>query len=157
MRPVNHLDVFFALALAFMAYLLPWAGFGLMLRPDFVLLVLIYWMLRAPYLCNVGTAWAMGLLLDVASGSLFGQNALVYALTGFIAVTYQRRLVLFSEWQQALYVLALLLLSQLALFVLKLLAGGSLPGWSYFLPSLTGVLLWQLTVFTRVRVAGAGK
>lgn len=157
MRPVNHFDVFLALGLAFMAYLLPWAGFGLMLRPDFVLLVLIYWMLRAPHLCNVGMAWAMGLLIDVSSGSLFGQNALVYALTAFVAVNYQRRLVLFNEWQQAFYVLLLLLLSQLALLILKLFAGASLPGWSYFLPSLSGILLWQLTVFSRVRVTGEDK
>ena len=157
MRPVNHFDVFFTLGLAFFAYLLPWAGFGLLLRPDFVLLVMIYWMLRAPHLCNVGIAWAMGLLLDVTSGSLFGQNALVYALTAFIAVTYQRRLVLFNEWQQAFYVLLLLLLSQLTLLILKLFAGGALPGWGYFLPSLSGVLLWQLTANFRTRLGGEAK
>lgn len=154
MRRASYQDVFLSLALAFMAYLLPWAGFGLMLRPEFVLLVLIYWMLRAPHLCNVGTAWMMGLLIDVSSGSLFGQNAMVYSLTAFAAVYYQRRLVLFNEFQQAFYVLLLLLLAQFALLILKLLSGASLPGWGYFLPSLSGILLWQIAVFSRVRVTG---
>lgn len=125
-----------------------------MLRPEFVLLVLIYWMLRAPHLCNVGTAWLMGLLIDVSSGSLFGQNAMVYSLTAFAAVYYQRRLVLFNEFQQAFYVLLLLLLAQFALLILKLFSGASLPGWGYFLPSLSGILLWQIIVFSRVRVTG---
>jgi rod shape-determining protein MreD len=150
MRPVSLKLIYFTLFAAYMLYLLPWAGFGLLLRPDFVLLVLLYWMLRAPHLCNVGTAWMMGLLLDVATGSLFGQYALAYTVTAFFAIYYQRRLVLFSAWQQVGYVLLLLLVSQIVLLVIKLMAGNALPGWGYFLSSLSGILLWQLLVFSRV-------
>lgn len=150
MRPVSLRDVYLTLTIAYLFYLLPWAGFGLLLRPDFVLLTLLYWLLRAPHLCNVGTAWAMGLLIDLASGSLFGQHALAYTATAFFAIFYQRRLVLFSAWQQAGYVMLLLLLSQIVLLVVKLLAGNAPPGWGYFLSSLSGVLLWQLLVFSRV-------
>jgi len=150
MRPVSLKDVYLTLIVAFLLYLLPWAGFGLLIRPDFVLLALLYWMLRAPHLCNVGTAWLMGLLIDVASGSFFGQYALAYSVTAYFALYYQRRLVLFSAWQQAGYVMLLLLVSQIVLLVIKLMAGNALPGWSYFLSSLSGVLLWQLLVFSRV-------
>lgn len=150
MRPVSIKEIYLALLGAFMLYLLPWAGFGLMLRPDFVLVTLLYWMLRAPNLCNVGTAWSMGLLIDIASGSLFGQNALAYCLTGFLAVHYQRRLVLFSAWQQAIYVLLLLLIAQATLLIIKLFAGYAPLGWGYFLPSLSGVLLWQFLVSSGV-------
>ena len=150
MRPVSLKLIYLTLFAAYMLYLLPWAGFGLLLRPDFVLLVLLYWMLRAPHLCNVGTAWMMGLWLDIASGSLFGQYALAYSVTAFFAIYYQRRLVLFSAWQQVGYVMLLLLVSQIVLLVIKLMAGNALPGWGYFLSSLSGVLLWQLLVFSRV-------
>lgn len=151
MRP-NRKQVYLSLCAAFMLYLLPWQGFGLMLRPDFVMLTLVYWMLRAPRLCNVGTVWTMGLLVDLASGGLFGQYALAYAISAFFALTYQRRLVLFTAWQQAAYVLAILLLTQVSLLILKLFGGDALPGWSYFLPSVSGVLLWQL-LFSRIRAA----
>ncbi len=154
MRPVGLKQIYFSLLVAFMLYLLPWAGFGLLVRPDFVLLVLLFWMLRAPHLCNVGTAWTMGLLADLASGSLFGQYALTYAITAFVALSYQRRLVLFNDWQQAGYVFVLLVLTQITLLILKLFGGSGLPGWSYFLPSITGVLLWQVVVYSRVRVTG---
>ncbi len=155
MRNVDFKIILLSLLAAYMAYLLHWAGFGLMLRPDFVLLATIFWMLRAPQYCNVGTAWLLGLLVDVASGSLFGQNALAYTITAFFALAYQRRLVLFSDWQQTGYVLALLLLNQSVLLVLKLFSGGSLPGWGYFLPSITGILLWQVFVHSRVRASGS--
>lgn len=149
MRPVSLSFIYLTLFAAYLLYLLPWSGFGLLLRPDFVLLVLLYWMLRAPHLCSVGTAWMMGLLIDVASGGLFGQYALAYSITAFFAVQYQRRLVLFSVLQQTGYVFLLLLISQVVLLVIKLMAGNPLPGWGYFLSSLTGILLWQLPAFSR--------
>ncbi len=138
--------------LALLCQLLPWAGFGLIVRPDFMLLVVLYWLLRAPRLCNIGTAWAAGLAVDLASGGIFGQNAMAYALTAYFAVLYQRRLALFNIWQQASYVFALLLLAQITLLVLKLFAGGEAPGWDYFLPSISGILLRQLVIFSGIGV-----
>lgn len=88
----------------------------------------------------------MGLWVDLATGGIFGQYALAYTITTFFAVIYQRRLVLFSSTQQLVYVFSLLFLSQLILLVLKTFAGKEFLGWSYFLPSITGVLLWQLAV-----------
>lgn len=146
----NAKVIYFSLLLALLCQLLPWAGFGLVMRPDFVLLVVIYWLLRAPNICNIGTAWIAGLVVDLASGGLFGQNALAYALTAYFAVNYHRRLALFNIWQQASYVFLLLLLTQVTLLILKMFAGGEIPGWGYFLPSISSILLWQLVIFFRI-------
>ena len=70
------------------------------------------------------------------------------SLTVFVAVSYQRRLALFSPWQQAGYVFVLLLFAQIILLILKLFAGEESLGWSYFLPSISGIVLWQLVVFS---------
>lgn len=150
MRPATLKDIYLSLLLAFIAYLLPWSGYGLTLRPDFVLVVLLFWLVRAPQLCNVGTAWLMGLAVDLASGSMLGQSALAYALSAFGAVQYQRRLVLFTDLQQSVYVLLLLLLSQLVLLLLKLFAGSPLPDWSYFMASLSGLILWQILAISNL-------
>ncbi|MDR2219019.1 MAG: rod shape-determining protein MreD [Methylobacillus sp.] len=153
MRPASRKSVWLTLLIAYVLYLLPWEGFGLLMRPDFVLLALLYWMLRAPRLCSLGTAWVMGLLVDVASGSYFGQHALAYSCAVFFLIQYHRRLVLFNSLQQTGQVFLLLLVSQLVLLVVKLMSGNELPGWSYFLSSVSGVLLWQVLVITRVIVA----
>jgi len=152
MRPISLKSIYFSLLLALLLQMLPWAGFGLMLRPDFVLLVLLYWLLRTPQLCNIGTAWLVGLVIDLTTGSLFGQSALAYAMTAFFAVSYQRRLALFNSWQQSGYVFALLLLTQVSIMILKLFAGGESPGWSYFLPSISGILLWQFVIYSRIGI-----
>lgn len=146
MRNSKLKTVYLSLLAAYICILFPWSGMALSLRPDFMLLVILFWLLRAPNLCNVGTAWFMGLFMDLAMGGFFGQCALAYAITAFFAVIYQRRLVLFSKTQQLVYVFLLLLLSQLVLLVLKTFTGTEPVTWSYFLPSVTGAVLWQLAV-----------
>lgn len=154
MRPGSHSLVYFTLGLGFMLNLLPWSGVGLLLRPDFVLLVLLYWLIRAPHLCNIGVAWLMGMLMDLAAGSLFGQHALAYIFTAFLALLFQRRVTLFDRLQQAGFVFALLLVYQLMLLLLKLFSGADALGWAYFLPAVTGILLWQIVVYSTVKVSG---
>jgi len=146
MRNNKLKSIYLSLIVAFIFMLFPWSGIALAVRPDFMLLVIIFWLLRAPNQCSVGTAWFMGLWIDLATGGIFGQYALAYTITTFIAVIYQRRLVLFSSTQQLVYVFSLLLVSQLIILILKTFAGNEFTGWSYFLPSLTGALLWQLAV-----------
>ena len=146
MRPVSLFTIYLSLLIALLCQLFPWVGQGIIFRPDFMLVVLIYWLLRAPNLCNVGTAWLVGLLVDLATGSLLGQHALAFTLTAFIALSYQRRLVLFNVWQLAGYVFALLFFERVAILLLKLFAGNDNPGWHYFWPIITGMLLWQCMV-----------
>lgn len=150
MQAISLKSIYFSLLLALLCMLLPWAGYGLMLRPDFLLLVSIYWTLRAPRIFNIGAAWGVGLVVDLATGGLFGQHALAYALTAFVAVSYQRRLALFNPWQQTGYVFVLLLFAQIILLILKLFAGEESPGWSYFLSSISSIVLWQLVIFSNI-------
>ncbi|NOT15766.1 MAG: rod shape-determining protein MreD [Methylotenera sp.] len=144
-------SIYLSLLAAYICLLFPWSGLALQLRPDFVLLVILFWLLKSPNQCNVGTAWFMGLWVDLATGGVFGQYALAYTITAFVAAVYQRRLVLFNNIQQLGYVLSLLLISQLVLLTLKTFSGAEFIGWAYFLPSITGILFWQLAVALGLR------
>ena len=146
MRHTSIVSVYLSLLIALLCQLLPWVGQGVIFRPDFVLVVLIYWLLRAPSLCNVGTAWLAGLLVDLATGSLLGQHALSFTVTAFAALSFQRRLVLFNTWQLAAYVMALLVVERMLILLLKLFSGSDNPGWSYFWPIVIGLILWQVVI-----------
>lgn len=154
MHPSNLKSVYLSLILAFICLLLPWSGVALQTRPDFLLLVIIFWLIRAPNLCNIGTAWFVGLFVDLATGGTFGQYALAYTVTAFFAVIYQRRLVLFNGTQQLFYVFLLLITAQIILLILKTFAGAQSLGWAYFLPSITGVLLWKIAVMFGLNTGG---
>lgn len=147
MRHSNLVSIYLTLLIALLCQLFPWVGQGIIFRPDFMLVVLLYWLLREPSLCNLGTAWAAGLLVDLATGSLLGQQALSFTITAFVALSYQRRLVLFNGWQLAGYVLGLLILERVLKLLLKLFAGSENPGWHYLWPVVIGLILWQIMIF----------
>ena len=146
MRRTSLFSVYLSLLVALLCQLFPWVGQGVIYRPDFMLVVILYWLLRAPNLCNVGTAWFAGLLVDLATGSLLGQHALSFSITAFIALSYQRRLVLFNTWQLSGYVAALLIVERVLMLLLKLFEGNENPGPTYFWPVITGLLLWQFMI-----------
>ena len=75
----------------------------------------------------------------------------------FFAVTYQKRLVLFSSTQQLIYVFLLLFISQLIMLVIKTFAGAQFMGWTYFIPSITGVLLWFMAGLFGLDVGGRNR
>lgn len=157
MHPSKLKFIIFSLFCAYIFLLLPWSSFALKIRPDFMLLVIIFWLIRAPNLCNVGTAWFVGLFVDLATGGIFGQYALAYTVTAFFAVSYQKRLVLFNGTQQLFYVFLLLLTSQVILLILKTFSGAHFMGWLYFMPSFMGVLLWFIAVLSGLNTGGRAR
>ena len=76
--PVNPAFIGFSLVAAFFMNLFPWGGWGWV--PDFVALTLIFWSIYQPRKVGIGIAFLMGLVMDVHSASLLGENALAYTL-----------------------------------------------------------------------------
>lgn len=141
-RTPSLLLIYGSLLFALLCQLFPWASQGIVLRPDFMLVVLLYWLFRAPYSCNAGTAWLIGVLVDLATGSLLGQHALAFTFAAYIALTFQRRFVLFSALQILAFTFSLLVFTRFVVLFLKLLAGHEMPSWHYFWPAVTGILFW---------------
>lgn len=141
-RPPSGRFIAMTLFVALMLDILPWQGSALLLRPDFVLLLLIYWAVHQPLRMGMAAAWGLGLVMDVADGALLGQYALAYTVAIFFALALHRRIQAFTLWPQALHVFSLLLVSQIFILVTHLLSGATFIGWGYFLSSITGTLLW---------------
>lgn len=143
--PVRPLYVTLTLFVALLLNLMPLTGWVLVLRPDFVALTLLYWGIHQPRKIGFLPAWLLGLAMDVADGSLFGQHALAYAVMMFSAIALHRRVAMFGVRHQMLHVLVILLLMQVIVLAVRGAAGGEYPGWWYFIPSFIGALLWPGT------------
>jgi rod shape-determining protein MreD len=141
-RPAGAGVIAASIVAALLLRLLPWSGWGLALRPDFVLLVLLYWGIHRPTAAGLGLAFFLGLLTDVADGLMLGQYALAYVAVSFLTLLLHRRLRVFSPWQQALHMFGLLLASQLLVVFSGTLAGHGFDDWNFFLSSIGGALLW---------------
>ena len=114
------------------------------LRPDWVAMVLVYWIIALPHRVGIPTAWAAGIATDVLQGGLIGQHALSYLLIAFVVASLYQRLRMFSVWQQAVILFALLGVNELVGFWIESIAG--LADWSmwYLLPALSGAFLWPM-------------
>lgn len=113
-------------------------------RPEWVLLILIYWSMALPHRVGVGIAWFMGLTLDVLKGSLLGLHGFGLAIIIYLILKLHRRVRVFPLWQQALSLLPLLALNQLVMLWINGVLGNPGSDWYYWLPSLIGMLLWPL-------------
>jgi len=138
--PVSPVFIAFSLLIAFLLNLLPWGRF--IGAPDFVALALVFWGVHQPRKVGIGTAFCLGLLMDVHDATLLGENALAYTLLSYFAIMMHRRVLWFPLTTQAVHVLPLLLLAQAVQMLVRFVVTGKFPGWFYFLESVVSAILW---------------
>ena len=136
--------ILISLVIGFLINIMPWQGTFLLIRPDVYLLVLIYWSMEEPRKVGAGTAFFSGLLIDIAGGYFFGQNALVYSISAYIALQFRLRILSFNLVVQALHIFVILFLGQAILVFEFLIMGVELPNNFYFLRSLIAMCLWPV-------------
>ena len=143
--PANPLFVWFTLLLAFALNVIPLGRNPAM--PDFMALGLVFWNVHQPRRVGVGLAVMFGLMMDVHDASILGQHALAYTLLSYFAVSIHRRLLWFTVPSQAVQILPLFVAAHAVSFVVRMVAGGMLPGWELLLAPLFESLLWPLVTW----------
>ena len=140
----RRLPVIVTILIAVMLTVLPLLERAVPFRPDWVALILIYWAMMLPRTWSIGSAWLVGLVLDVALGTILGQHAL--ALTVIILVTVRFHLLMrvFPVQQLTATVFALLALYQFLLFWTNGVAGTDVEAIYYWAPVVSGTLLWPV-------------
>ena len=149
----NGIIIIFSLLIALMASIMPMPLTFDSFRPDWVLIVLVYWCLALPNKINIVTAWLMGFLLDVLLGSVLGIHAAAMALTMYIVVVNFQKIRNFSLWQQSLIIGVLAALYHLIVFWLQRFLTDAVFLPSYLYPVITSIVLWpwMFLLLRRVR------
>ena len=134
--------IFFSLVGAYLLEVLPWSGNWLLARPDFVLIVLIFWVVHEPRSIGQGIAFALGLLMDVSDSMLLGQHALAYVIATFGAQVIRVRILSFHLPEQTLHILGLTVTASMVILVLNLLLGADFPGFAFLVSPVLTALCW---------------
>lgn len=120
--------------------------------PDWVSLILIYWCFAIPSRISLGSAWLIGLLLDVVSFGTLGRYSLSKVLIVFMAERLAFRVRIFPIWQQALLILVLLLVETIVIALSEVFVGDIHFTYDRVMASIIGAALWLPIYFTLRRL-----
>ncbi len=132
---------------AFLLKQIPWQGWLLTLRPDFMLIALLFWAQRRTEGIGFGIAFGLGILADVQDGVVLGQHALSYCVGVFLVQYFSRRLAMFTLPHQALQMFPLLLLTEIVALVAGWMSTRTPQGAWVLASAATGSLLWWAVAY----------
>ncbi|MDP6652908.1 MAG: rod shape-determining protein MreD [Gammaproteobacteria bacterium] len=145
MRQKSHATwvIFLSFFIAYLLAIVPFPEWAMNFRPEWVPMVLIYWVMALPYRIGIGSAWFAGLILDVLEGSVLGLNSMALVIIAYVAMSLHLRLRMFSSLQQAGLVLALVGLSLMLSNWLQIMTGQTVASNLMFLmAALTSAVIW---------------
>lgn len=137
-RWVIYLSLFITMCLS----IAPWPSHLATLMPSWTLLTLMYWNIALPHKVSIGTGFITGLLFDTLTGSILGQNALIFSLASFLSHKMYSRLRNYRLWQQAGFILLFLLAMQLLSLWISRFTHYLDASYSYWLQAVISAIMW---------------
>lgn len=141
-RSARRLPAIITLLVGLMLTIMPLPELLINARPDWLALLVIFWAMQLPRAWSVGSAWLIGIVLDVAYGTLLGQHALALCVLAYLTVRFHLLMRVFPLLQLTATVFAMLALYQFLLFWVNGVAAVSAPAVSYWAPVISGTLVW---------------
>lgn len=143
-RSSQHLPVILTLLVALALTMVPLPDKIDAFRPDWLALTMIFWAFSLPRSYSVGIAWFVGIVLDVAHGTMLGQHALALTIVVYLTVKFHLLMRVFPLLQLSATIFALLALYQFLLFWINGVVNVSAPAIVYWGPVISGSIVWPL-------------
>lgn len=148
-----HWPVWLVLIAAVALVSVPLPAFLTPFRPPWAAIAVIYWIMMWPRAFGIGSAWMIGLLLDILSGELLGQNAFALSVIGYLTLRFHLQIRIFPLWQLMMTVFALLAVNAFILFWIDGVAGNPPAGFARWTQVFVGGILWPplMAIMDRLR------
>jgi rod shape-determining protein MreD len=135
--------IFLTFSIAYLLAIVPFPDWAMRYRPEWVPMVLIYWVMALPYRVGIGWAWVVGLLLDILEGSILGVNALSLVILAYVTLSLHQRMRMFTTFQQSGLMLALIGLNVMICNWLQIITDQTVSSNLIFLmASVTSAIIW---------------
>jgi rod shape-determining protein MreD len=145
-RASRRLPVLMSYIFALVLTLMPLPDVIEAYRPDWIAMLVIYWAMQLPRTWSVGSAWLLGIVLDVSLGTLLGQHALALCCVAFITVRFHLLMRVFPIAQLTATVLPILATYQFLLFWINGVSAIGAPSIAYWGPVISGTLMWPIVM-----------
>ncbi len=135
--------IFFSFFVAYLLAIVPFPEWAMNYRPEWVPMVLIYWVMALPDRLGIGSAWCAGLLLDILEGSTLGLNAISLVILAYVTLSLHQRMRMFTSLQQSGLIFVLVGLNLMLCHWLQIVTGQTINVSLLFLmAALTSAIIW---------------
>ncbi|MGI2170298.1 rod shape-determining protein MreD [Shewanella sp. MF05960] len=139
----GRLVVWLTLFIGMMFQIMPLPSMVENWRPDWLLMVMVYWAMALPHRYSILTAWILGVMLDVLLGATLGIRSLALSLVIYIVVLICQRLRNYPRWQQSLVIASLICIYHALIFWVQFVVVGATPfDFNMFLPAVSSLFIW---------------
>lgn len=111
-------------------------------RPEFITLLVVYWVLVMPQQLSLLRLWLLGCAVDLIVGSMLGQHALALMIVAYVCMLSYQRVRSYALWQQSTFVFLIVGLQQLVANWVHSLSGSTPPSLVFLMPALASALVW---------------
>lgn len=146
---MRHLDVapqrplvWLSLLLAMVLNLVPYPDVFFVYKPDFMALTLVYWCFRDRNTIDYISAFALGLLTDVAFTSTLGQHAFAYSSLIFVTDIMRNSYMIAGGTQQLVFVMIALAIALSASLSVSVVFDAATPAVTDLYPVIAGAIIW---------------
>jgi rod shape-determining protein MreD len=126
-----------------------WIGW---LRPNWLVLVVFYWVMALPHRFGMISAWITGLLVDVLYADPLGVNGFCLAALTYVTWSFYERFRMYSVAQQAFVVFLLVLGTDGIRMAAQWIARDGQLTWWIVLPAVMSTLAWPFVALLLGRV-----
>ena len=145
MRRLQTTNVFL-IALSFLIgiflTIIPLPQWAIWLRPQFIFAILLFWVITSPSQCGVGTAFIVGLLMDLVTGTPIGEHAAVFVFLIYIVLKLHAAIMHFPPVQQAGVIAIFTAFNAILQSLILSFAGHSTHVGLYALSAITTAMIW---------------
>ncbi|BCE03481.1 rod shape-determining protein MreD [Marinicellulosiphila megalodicopiae] len=141
-EPQNHWIVWLTFVIAIFLDQFPLPDTLALGRPQFVMIVLIYWVLALPERFSFITAFFIGILMDEMRDNVFGVYALGLIIQAYLVLIVYQRLRMFPAFQQSIMVMGIIFIGMFVTAVINMLLGDFIWDWRFFYPCVFSALFW---------------
>lgn len=115
----NYWIIWLTLFFGLLLQIVPWSSSIYMIKPHWLMLMLIYWLLALPHRVGMVTSFLVGLVLDLFSGTVLGVHAFIFSVIAYLALFKFQLVRNLALWQQSLIIVFFSLVYDFLLFVFE--------------------------------------
>ncbi|RLA05956.1 MAG: rod shape-determining protein MreD [Gammaproteobacteria bacterium] len=144
-RQKYYFNIYISITIAILLTTIPLSDYFLIVEFDWIVLVVLFWLIIYPEKFSLISVWVCGIIIDVMSGNLLGQNAFSLLVVSFMSIIAHRQIKTMPLLQQSIIISFLVFVYRLINLWLNGIIGIQTPDMLvYFLNPLLLILIWPL-------------